>query len=187
MKTLLWLVLLGGSPLCAEAQPAPPLLRVEGFSGGSCVEGFCSRGTTWLFRDGLTVAEDLDESCFFRVTRSRAEPAAVTQLLEDFAELRIGFLQGYCHLGEFLPNSGFVSTYTWFGRSGRSSTFTVANVGPSGLECPDSTRAVLAALRVFSSRPLAEPPTELEIRLPPSSGDRCDLGERPPIPGSEQE
>jgi hypothetical protein len=183
MRPLALLLLLGASAAASQSQPAPPVLRVDTFSGGSCAEGFCTRSRSLLFRDGVEVSEALDSSCFFRVVRERASSQAVAGLLTDLAEQRVGLLGGSCHLGQFLPNFALVSTVTWFGRNGRSSTFTVANDGPPGLECPAPVRAVLDALSRFAEQPLVEQRVETEILLPTPPGGSCDLGEPPPLPG----
>jgi hypothetical protein len=185
MKLRLVLALLALVPgsVSAQAPPAPaPLFRIESFSSG-CGSGVCSRGVSWVFRDGLRVAESLDESCLLRSSRWRATSEALADLVASLATARVGLVTGECNLGEFQPNGGFVNTITWFGREGRSSTFAYRNIGPPEQLCSEERVALFEAILRFVSALPAEGPTRVEVFLPTPPSGSCDVGTPPPIPG----
>lgn len=183
LRPLLALLLLAPSSVAGQVPPSPaPLLRIEGFSFG-CGSGVCTRSISWWFRDGLRVGESFDESCLLGISRRRATQDALADLVTSLATARVGLLSGECNLGEFEPNGGFVNVITWFGRDGRSSTFTYRNIGPPDQLCSEERVALFEALLRFVSALPAEEPTRVEVFLPTPPSGSCDVGTPPPIPG----
>lgn len=132
-----------------------------------------SESETLIFHDGLVTRKSVAQDGAATFTRMQAPPEAVWRLADALARNRVGFAPGDCAVDFVQPNASFAFTITWFGRAGRTHTFSVTS--PSGEPCPASTDAIFAAideiLRVASTAPGA-----VQVELPLAPVPPCGEG-----------
>jgi len=164
MRTRIWVTKLLLITLIGLAGPAPGLATTSFLlSLESEVElTFACQGSeisTMIFQDGLVVRRIKDDVGVIRLFKMQAPPEAVRRLTAALRTNRIGTVPKNCVSVYAQPNAFIDSTVTWFGRTGRSSSFYISSIR-GGETCPDSVKAIRDAINAFLGAASADPGSE---------------------------